>query len=240
MEKKTKLIVAVGAAIIVVAALLIVILKTAGGSLDVVGKSSAVSFEKIINQIPDKVVADEMNAGWSLEAPDGSVKFIWSEDYSKSPLHDVMLELEAKPFIDAGLDVGKLPENYASYESKLMVGTRLGSNPFTYIGDPSPLKSYEQIVKNYRNSVGYHTALDHYNVSVGDGNLFEWAKDMTKNGTTGENQDKDIVFVLNPEPLIAAGVNPEKVDGWVYAQVTVDLNGKPTQVYKFLKPFNLK
>jgi len=240
MKKKTKMIIVISTTVIVIAALLIVILKTVGGNLDVVGKSSAISFEKIINQIPDKATADDMNAGWSLEAPDGSAKFIWSEDYSKSPLHDVMLELDLKPFTNAGLDTSKLPENYAAYEGKLMVGTKLGSNKFTYSGDPTPLKAYEQIVKNYRSSVGYHTALDHYNVNVGDGNLFEWAKDMTTNGSTGENQDKDIVYVLNPEPLIAAGVDPKKVEGWVYAQVTVDINGKPTQVYKFLKPFNLK
>jgi hypothetical protein len=54
------------------------------------------------------------------------------------------------------------------------------------------------------------------------------------------NQDKDIVFVLNPEPLIAAGVDPEKVEGWAYAQVPVEENGETTQVWKFLKPFDLK
>ncbi|HNX14460.1 MAG TPA: hypothetical protein PK854_06980 [Oscillospiraceae bacterium] len=239
MKKSVKLTIVIGIAAVAVATLLFVILRTAGGNLDVVGKSSVTSFNKILKTIPGKVSADEMNAGWSLKAPDGSVRFIWSEDYSKSPLHDVMLELDAKPFIDAGLDTGKLPENYAYYEGMLMVGTKLGSDSFNYNGQPTPLTAYEKIVQNYRSSVGYHTALDHYNVSVGGGNMFEWAKDLKTNGTTGENQDKDIVFVLNPEPLIAAGVNPEKAEGWVYAQVTVDINGKPTQVYKFLKPFNL-
>lgn len=77
-------------------------------------------------------------------------------------------------------------------------------------------------------------------MNLGDGNLFEWAKDMKTNRSTNENQDKDIVFVLNPEPLIAAGVNPDKVKGWVYTTVKVDIDGKPTDVYKFLKPFNLQ
>ena len=70
--------------------------------------------------------------------------------------------------------------------------------------------------------------------------MFEWAKNLSTNSATGENQDKDIVFVLNPEPLIAAGVDPEKVEGWVYAQVAVEENGQTVEVYKFLKPFNLK
>ncbi|MDR3325447.1 MAG: hypothetical protein LBS82_05645, partial [Spirochaetaceae bacterium] len=69
--------------------------------------------------------------------------------------------------------------------------------------------------------------------NVGGGNLFEWAKDMSVN-------DKDIVFVLNPEPFIAAGTDPNAIDGWAFAPVTVDdENGKPVVVDKLLKPFNL-
>lgn len=240
MKKNSKIMIAIGAAVVVVAVFLTVIIRTAGGNLDVVGKESVTSFEKILKAAPDKVTADQTNAGWSLAAPDGSVRFIWSADYSKSPLHDVMLEFDAEPFVSAGLDKSKLPKNYASYDKMLMVGTKLGNDKLTYNGDPTPLAAYEQIVGKYRGSIGYHTALDHYNVNLGDGNLFEWAKDMKTNRSTNENQDKDIVFVLNPDPLIAAGVNPDKVKGWVYTTVKVDIDGKPTDVYKFLKPFNLQ
>jgi hypothetical protein len=63
--------------------------------------------------------------------------------------------------------------------------------------------------------------------------MFEWAKNLDTN-------DKDMVFVLNPSPFIAAGINPEKIEGWAFAKVTVDdENGKPIEVDKFLKPFNL-
>jgi hypothetical protein len=52
--------------------------------------------------------------------------------------------------------------------------------------------------------------------------------------------DKDIVFVLNPEPFIKAGVNPNNIKGWAFAKVTVDdANGKPIVVDKILKPFDL-
>jgi hypothetical protein len=151
-----------------------------------------------------------------------------------------MLEFDAAPFINAGLDTAKLPENYAAYESMLMVGTKLGSDKLTYQGEPTPLSAYEQIADKYSGSIGYHTALDHYNVSLGNGNMFEWAKNMQIHSVTKENQDKDIVFVLNPEPLIAAGVDPEKVEGWVYTTVSVEKDGKETDVYKFLKPYNLQ
>jgi len=70
-------------------------------------------------------------------------------------------------------------------------------------------------------------------VDLANGNMFEWAKDMSKN-------DKDIVFVLNPQVFIDAGVDPAKVEGWVFAKVEKeDENGKKIQVDKFLKPFDL-
>jgi hypothetical protein len=240
MKKNSKVIISVAAAVVVVAVLLTVILKNVGGNLDVVGKQSIASLDAVLKTIPDQVKADDVNGGWSLEAPDGTVRFIWSKDYSKSPMHDVMLETDAKPFVDEGLDASKLPSNYAAYEGMLMVGKKLGSDALTYDGEATPLTSYEQIVNKYRDSINYHTALDHYGVKLGDGNMFEWAKDMSKNTTTNADQDKDIVFVMNPEPLIAAGVDPAKVQGWVYTQVPVEENGKTTLVYKFLKPFNLK
>jgi len=207
-------------------------LTACNSKIDVVGKTSIKSFEEILNIIPEQVTADEMNGGWSLNAPDESARFIWSKDYSKSPIHDVMLEFDAQPFIDAGLDVSKLPEGMV-YEDKIMVGTKLGDDSISYKEEATPLASYEQIVKRYRESIKYHTALDHYGVDLANGNMFEWAKDMSKN-------DKDIVFVLNPQVFIDAGVDPTKVEGWVFAKVEKeDENGKKIQVDKFLKPFDL-
>lgn len=72
--------------------------------LDVVGQNSITALDEILKTIPDQVSADEINVGWSLTAPDQAARFVWSEDYSRSPLYDVQLELDAKPFLDAGLD----------------------------------------------------------------------------------------------------------------------------------------
>jgi hypothetical protein len=214
-------------------AALLVLAVISCGKLDVVGTESVKSFDQVLRQIPQSVAPDEMNGGWSLSAPDGMARFIWSKNYAESPLHDVMLEFDATPFIAAGLDPEKLPENFAFYEGMIMVGTKLGQEVLKYTGEATPLASYEQIVKLKRSSIGYHGALDHYGVNLGDGNLFEWAKDMGTN-------DKDIVFVLNPEPFINAGLDPARIDGWVFDKVTVDdANGKPIVVDKILKPFNL-
>ncbi|HWQ79746.1 MAG TPA: hypothetical protein VN381_13050 [Anaerovoracaceae bacterium] len=214
-------------------AVLMIFVAACSNQLDVVGDESIETFQAVLEVIPDNVSADDLNGGWSLEAPDDTVRFIWSKDYSKSPLHDVMLEFDAKPFLDAGLDTDKLPEGITYFEDKLMVGTKLGSDAFKYDGEATPLASYEQIVRSYRDSIGYHTALDHFGVKLGDGNMFEWAKTMSTN-------DKDIVFVLNPEPFISAGVDPDAVSGWVFAKVPVEENGKTVEVDKLLKPFDLQ
>jgi hypothetical protein len=239
VKKNSKLFFGIAIGVVVVVAIIIVILKAAGGSVDVVATGSAASFEKILAASDNQVTSDEENADWSLQAPDGTIRFIWSWDYSQSPLYDLMLELDAQPFIKAGLDTSKLTDYYAVEDGMLKVGTKLGSDKLSYEGEATPLAAYEQIARKNRSSIGYHTALDHYNVSLDNGNMFEWAKDMQINSATMEMQDKDIVFVLNPEPLIAAGVDPEKVEGWIYTAVSVGMEGKVQDVYKFLKPYDL-
>ncbi|MFP3154327.1 hypothetical protein LQZ18_07845 [Lachnospiraceae bacterium ZAX-1] len=207
---------------------------------DAVAKDSTTTFKEVLELISDRVEYEEEDAGWVLTAPDDSVRFVWSEDYSKTPLYDIMFELNTRSFLDAGLVISKMPRGYVFYENKLMIGKKLGSDELKYSGEITPLDAYEQIVKHHRHVIGYHTALDHYNVDLGNGNFFEWAKDFSINTETKENQDQDIVFVLNPEPFIEAGVDPQKVEGWTYMTVTVDVDGKPTEVYKFLKPFDLQ
>jgi hypothetical protein len=205
---------------------------TACGKLDVIGEQSEKSFEAVVNAMQAEVSADDNFGGWSLKSPDGEARFVWTKDFSKTTT-DAMLEIDAQPFIDAGLDITKLPQEMVSGD-KIIIGTDLGDEKVTYVGDASPLDSYKKLVKNYRDSVTYHTALDHYGVALGNGNMFEWAKDMKTN-------DKDIVFVLNPQPFLDAGVDPTKLESWVFAKVeTMDEKGNKVEVDKFLKPFDVE
>jgi hypothetical protein len=222
-----------------IAAVITALLALSGcQKLDVVGNASIVSFKALLEAMPDKVAYDEKMAGWSLTAPDGSTQFIWSRDFSKSGMHDVMIDFDAQPFIDAGLDTNKLPkdEMILYYNGRIMVGSKLGKEELAYKGEATPLASYEHIVRLKRNSVKYHAQFDHYGVEVDGecGHIFEWAKDMGKN-------DKDIVFVLEPSIFTDAGVDPEKIEGWVFGKVTVmDAYGNDITVDKILKPFDIK
>lgn len=199
--------------------------------LDVVADKSISSFESVINELP--IEADSEDSSWILTAPDNSAKFLWSKDFSSTTDYDVKLELDSQPFINAGLDISKLPEG-AIYGDKIILGTDLSDEKSTYTGEATPLDSYKKIVEKSRDNIGYHAALDHYGIDLENGNMFEWAKDISTN-------DKDIVFVLNPQMFIDAGVNPQEVEGWVFAKVeTMDKDGKKIEVDKFLKPFDLK
>ncbi|MCL1946169.1 MAG: hypothetical protein FWF51_03320 [Chitinivibrionia bacterium] len=213
-------------------------------TLDVVGKESETSFEALLKSVEGKVKKDDMSSGYWLVSPDSQATFFWGWDYSKSGMHDLMLDIDAQPFLDAGLDPEKLPHEYMFYEGGsmggsgiaeklIMIGVKLGSDELKYDSSPTPLAAFKHLVNLYRGSIGYHTALDHYGVDLGDGNMFEWAKDMSTN-------DKDMVFVVNPEPFINAGVVPENLDGWIFTKVPVEKDGKNVEVDKFLKIFDLK
>lgn len=202
-------------------------------STDVVAKVSVTSFEAVVNKLGDKVAPDQEFNAWALTSPTGE-RFLLGKDFSGDM--DTMQEFDAQPFINAGLDPAKLPMGIYMYDqamNKLMVNGELGTEKFNYSGDPKVLDTFKEILRTHRASIGYHEKLDHYGIAMGNGNMFEWAKDMSTN-------DKDIVFVLNPEPFISAGVDPAKVEGWAFAKVEVlDKNGKPEQIDKFLKPFDL-
>ncbi|GHU71110.1 hypothetical protein FACS1894184_17480 [Clostridia bacterium] len=209
MKKKLILV----AALTLAAALLL----TGCTTLDVVAKDSARAFKDVLTVLPAQ---DGAASEWFLATPDGGAEFRWSGAL-------VQIKAASQPFIGAGLDVSKLDnadDEWIYYAEDFAMEPQTKANAAA---------QFEYIVGVGRKNVGYHAEMDHYNILLGDGNLFEWAKDMAAN-------DKDIVFALNPEPLIEAGIDPEKLEGWAYAQVPVMVDGKAEQVWKFLKPVDLK
>ena len=219
-----------------VAALAAAALLFAGCSaLDVVGSAAVTTFQTLLDTTAGNVSLDSAENRWVLGSQGGE-KFEWSADFSRSP-PSFRVSLDATPFITAGLDASRLPAARYSYDEATKILTLsfdVGKEKFTYSGAATPLDTFKQIVKSYRSIIGYHAALDHYGIALGEGNMFEWAKDMMKN-------DKDMVFVLNPEPLRAAGVDPSKITGWIFTRIPVkDESGKTVEVDKFVKPYNLK
>lgn len=198
---------------------------------DVVAKFAASSFSEVA-KVAD-IESDDTFKGWTLIAPDQSATFLFSYDFSVSTPHDVMLTTDVQPFIDAGLDVSKLPAG-TLVDGMIMVGQSLGETKFSADASKTADASMKELIRVSRSTLGYHEAMGHYGIDLGNGNKFEWAKDLSAN-------DKDIVFILDPQQFIDAGVDIENIEGWVYGTVKVmDENDNEIEVQKLLKPFNLK
>jgi len=197
---------------------------------DVVGRYAASSFQGLMADNQDRVYLEEGNSLWMFTSPGGE-KIGWSSNF-KETSPDMIMEIDADPFIAAGLNPNNLPEEYVYNSSlgKITIVAELGEDKFEYDGDATASAAFEKIIYNHRMLIGYHAPMDHFGVGVGAGNAFEWAKDPAKN-------DKDIVFILNPRHLIEAGVDPKKVEGWAYAEVEVKMG---MMEHKFLKPYDLK
>lgn len=218
--------------LILVLSLVLILSLAACGGTDVVGETSADSFGKLLEAMPEQIEAGENDLGWVLNAPDGSASFFWGKDYSGKGSYDAFIETDIQPFLEAGLKGEMLPPGTVSGD-KIVVGIDLGDDKIVKDKETDPLDSYRQILDSNRDAIQYHGELDHYGINIGNGNVFEWAKNMGTN-------DKDLVFVLDPGVFIEAGVDPEKVDGWVFGKVKVDgKDGKPVEVEKFLKPFDI-
>ena len=207
---------------------------TGCGSTDVVAGSAVSSFGAMANN--DAVQSQAAVSGgaeyWRLQASEAAV-FVLGKN-ADSDL-DIALELDATPFINAGLNPSLLSEERYSFDpatSRLSVVSNLGDTELDGAPGDSVEKTFEQWVKGYRKSIGYHAPMDHFGISLGDGNMLEWAKTL-------ESNDKDLVSVLNPEPLIQAGVDPAKLETWVFGEVEVmDEAGKAVMVEKFLMVYS--
>ncbi len=213
---------------------------------DVVAKVANSSFKAVALASGDRVSYAKEDESWVIESPNGD-EVLFATDFSRNGSAggmsdmgkpDVEFSFEAAPFLAAGLDIAKMPMTegikYEIEDGMFMLHFELSSDKFSTAAKDSLEATFAEIVKAQRDRIGYHEKLDHYGIKLGNGNMFEWAKDMAVN-------DKDIVWVLNPEPFIQAGVDPAKVEGWVFAKVeTKDDSGKTVFVDKLLKPFNLK
>ncbi|MCL2009088.1 MAG: hypothetical protein FWG71_00900 [Synergistaceae bacterium] len=208
---------------------------------DIVGRVAISSFSEMIDALEFPPILDEEEKLWVLSTPDGEASFWWR---SEANLHrhmlDVQICFEAEPFVNAGLDLDKLPEEMKGMleAGRLMMGKQLSQGSLVYAGEITPLSSFEQIVRLDRDSIGYHAAADHYKITVAgglsDGWIFMWAKDMSTNAG-------DIVFALEPTILIGAGVDPDKVEGWTFRKVPMmDERGRNFEVDKFVKAFDLR
>lgn len=189
---------------------------------DVVAKYSVTSFGTLVGALDKQsLVAD----GTTITSPDGTSHFAPSADA-------LTLTTDVAPFVAAGLDVTKAPAGFTVDGAQLKLVKELKTGKGGSVDATDAESVMKSVVTNNRDLLGFHVALDHFGLMVGDGSMFEWAK-------TASTNDKDIVWVLNPEPFIDAGVDVANVEGWVFAEVEIMKDGKKVKVDKLLKPFDV-
>jgi hypothetical protein len=181
-----------------------------------------------------KVQKNATDRSWTIESPGGDKLDIGSDFSKNGP--DITMTFDATQFLLSGLDYGKLPKEY-TYDwnrKTLTISFDLGSNALPPGSDGSVTDTFKGIVSVYRKNIGYAAELDLFGILLGNGNSFDWAKDMSSN-------DKDMVFILNPEPLIKAGLDPYRPEGWVFTKVTAKgKNGGEIKIDKLIKAYNLR
>ncbi len=212
---------------------------------DVVGKAAVRSFEAAVAASGSRAAWSDGTGMWTLSSVEGD-EVSFAADFSRNngtggpadlSRPDAEFSLDAAPFLAAGLDALKLPRTadyaYAAEDGRLRVRFELGSAASGADAKASFAATMSALARTARARVGYHQKLDHFGVKLGGGNMFEWAKDLSTN-------DKDLVWVLDPAPFAAAGADPTRIDGWLFAKVeSMDATGKPVFEDKLLRPFNL-
>ncbi|MGI6160620.1 MAG: hypothetical protein ACOYJD_01180 [Christensenellales bacterium] len=219
--------------VITAVALAAVVLLTACANLDVIGQKADESFAELLEISKDNVALDDMLGAWGLASPDGAARFLWSNNIGAAG-PDLWMEFDARPFIDAGLDMTALPDGVeAAKEGTLLVPGDFGRDA-EIGGYEDPYDAFKRIMAMSPDSMQYHMEMDHFTINMGGGNAFEWAKDFDKN-------DMDIVFVLNPEPFEGAGIDTATIAGWQVLEVeTMDENGKMAKRDMLLTSFDLE
>ena len=182
-------------------------------------KDAVKAFGDVLTRLP----AEEKDGWFQLTSPDGGAKFVFRNDNSE-------LVVDALPFIVAGLDSMALDNVYKSIFYKSGLSFRLPSwDMLNRNVKDTALEQFEADMRYFKTN--YNDDHGHYGINFSDA-MFEWAKDITGN-------KHGIIFALNPEPLIAAGVDPERVEGWSYVQISVELDGQTEQVWRFRKTVDL-
>jgi len=193
---------------------------------DVVGKQNKESFKKLYEKNASEIKFDSNKQRFVFTSPSNE-NFEWSVNF-KDNKNDIVFEVDANPFINAGLDINKLPD-YIKYEAdKLIFSFDISDNEIK-ADQNDGIATFNSIIDKHRDLIGYHEELEHFGLALKEGYKVEWAKDVDTN-------DKDLVFILSPAALRELGIDVNKVEGWTFTK----MKENDKEVELLLKPFDLK
>jgi len=166
-------------------------------------QESVNAFGVILNTFP----VENEDGLYQLTAPDGGAKFMYSNDCA-------WLAVDAAPFIAAGLNAEMLDNISETVFYEKDYRFRLPA------WDMMNLNTKDTALEQFKADIRHFSIVETdytYKINFADDNntridsaVFEWAK--------VPSEIRAFIFTLNAEPLIAAGVDPEKVEGWNYIE----------------------
>ena len=200
------------------------------------------AFNEIVAAYPENKGFHKALQHWGFTLPSGE-KFEWSKDMSAN-VADFAMVMLADPLVDAGLDVTKLDENEWLYEpaGKDDMGEELPNRlikPYN-VSDKKQTSngsedSMRRLLKVDTNIVKYHEDQKHFALKLGEGNAVQWTEELGVN-------DEDMIFVLNAEPLIEAGLDVNKLEGsgWIFREASEDNMGMGANPDQIVKTYDIK
>ncbi len=175
-----------------------------------------------------KVFHNELkHFGLSLE---GGSKFEWTEDPSMSDA-DFSISIDAEEFIKAGLDVNKLGGKTFTFQDATGETPKILVHNLNISDKSETYTNYGEALNNLINQIPDNLSSlknDGYILNIGQGFQVHWNGDQRAN--------KDIAFIINAEDLVSAGLDVNKLSGWIVPK-NITSNDKGI---KLLKVYYLK
>lgn len=238
MKNTKKIIAIIASSLIVVSFIGCSRTKTGNEEAD----NALTSFNEIVKAYPDNKGFHEALQHWGFKLPTGE-KFEWSKDMSANKADFAMVML-ADPLVEAGLDISKLDSNEWLYEAagKDEMGVDLPNRlilPYNVSDEKQESNGSEdsmrRLLKADTESIKYHKDQKHYALKLGAGNEVQWTE------TLGIN-DADMIFVLNAEPLVNAGLDVTKLEGsgWVFKAASEDDMGMGPNPDQIVRIYDIK
>jgi hypothetical protein len=151
---------------------------------------------------------------WGLSLPGGG-KFEWTKDMSAGPI-DFAMVIPAEPFIRAGLEVDRLGGGFVFQAAGVeggMATPDLLLRPYDVSDKRENSQGSEdalrRIFKENNRLVAYQGDLQAYRLLLGEGFEVRWTEKLGLNAA-------DLSFIIPADPLIAAGLDPARLGGWVF------------------------
>lgn len=199
---------------------------------DVTAHYAKSSFRQLLTSLPSGAAARAEGEGWTFSAPDDSASFFWNPEAAAGS-QAARIVTPAAPFLEAGLNPSLLPGGMLQ-DDMLVFGLKADSGTGGALVVGNPAQAFDSLLAAYRDRFGYHFQLEHFGLELDGGNMLEWAGDPVKNAL-------DLVFVLDPAVLEQAGVDANRIEGWILGTVIVHTDsGRKVEVSKLLKPFDLQ